>query len=79
MVRVDAAGDVAEPQLVERESCGVWLPRVSRRVLEFPRYDSLHCPANGCLFCCPESESEEAIPTWPETYRGGVANDRHAR
>ena len=56
MVRVDAASDVAEPQFVERESCGVWLPRVSPSVLELPRHDSLHCPANGCLFCCPEGE-----------------------
>ena len=46
-------------------SRAVWVFSSFPECPEFPRYDSPHCPANRCLFCCPESESEEAISTWP--------------
>jgi hypothetical protein len=64
VVRVNAAGDVAEPQLVERESCGVGLLELPRMPSSFLATTLYTARLTGACSAAPESESEEAISKW---------------
>ena len=76
VVRIDAAGDVAEPRYRAR----VALSLVASSCLWHPRVPSLRLSTptrlTGASSAALVGESAEAVSTWPMTC-GGVATDRH--